>query len=97
MSSPCTSCATGKPASSAPTEPHPVTDLSWLSLSADGRTLNQCYVEAASLEWARQIVRSRDGRKLRNRPVHVTLSGHGEFLTTVSPFHYPFYLHSIPS
>ena len=57
--------------------------LSPRSRSADGRTLNQCYVEAASLEMARLIVRSRDGRKLRNRPVHVTLNGPGEFLSTV--------------
>jgi len=66
-----------------------VTDVSFFirGASADGRTLNQCYVEASSLEMARLIVRSRDGRKLRNRPVHVTLNGPGEFLNTVSRLH----------
>lgn len=38
---------------------------------------------------ARLIVRSRDGRKLRNRPVHVTLNGPGEFLNTVSSQAFP--------
>lgn len=51
--------------------------------SSDGRTLNQCYVEAASVAAARTIVRSRDGKKMRHRPVHVTLSSQGEFLNTV--------------
>ncbi|GAA5914790.1 hypothetical protein JCM5296_005167 [Sporobolomyces johnsonii] len=56
---------------------------------ADGRTLNQAYVECSSLLAARQLVRSRDGSKLRGRPVHVTLSSQAELLTTLFPTYTP--------
>ncbi|KAK4702948.1 hypothetical protein P7C70_g3272, partial [Phenoliferia sp. Uapishka_3] len=52
---------------------------------ADGRTLNQCYVEAASVTAARTIVRTRDGKKLLNRPVHITISTSSEFMNTLFP------------
>lgn len=45
--------------------------------------MNQCYVEASSVDAARQIVRTRDGKKLLNRPVHITISSSTEFMNTV--------------
>lgn len=60
--------------------------LRWNELNgnrSDGRTLNQCYIEVASVTAARTIVRTRNGKKLRNRPVHITLSTQGEFMSTV--------------
>ncbi|KAI5475460.1 hypothetical protein MNV49_001351 [Pseudohyphozyma bogoriensis] len=51
----------------------------------DGRTLNQCYVEAVSVAAARDIVRTRDGKKLRGRTVHATISDQGELMTTIFP------------
>ncbi|GAA5866222.1 hypothetical protein JCM8547_007208 [Rhodosporidiobolus lusitaniae] len=56
---------------------------------ADGRTLNQAYLECSSRSAARSIVRLKDGSKLRNRPVHVSLSSQGEFLTTLFPTYTP--------
>ncbi|GAA5964765.1 hypothetical protein JCM21900_000195 [Sporobolomyces salmonicolor] len=56
---------------------------------ADGRTLNQAYVECSSLLAARQLVRSTDGSKLRGRPVHVTRSSQAELLTTLFPTYTP--------
>ncbi|GAA5984507.1 hypothetical protein JCM11641_007005 [Rhodosporidiobolus odoratus] len=56
---------------------------------ADGRTLNQAYLECSSRSAARTIVRLKDGSKLRNRPVHVSLSSQGEFLTTLFPTYSP--------
>ncbi|KAK4047078.1 hypothetical protein OIV83_005641 [Microbotryomycetes sp. JL201] len=55
----------------------------------DGRTLNQCYVEAESIDAARVLVRVRDGHKLRQRPVHLTLCGQGELLSTLFPTYTP--------
>ncbi|KAL8283875.1 hypothetical protein RQP46_005307 [Phenoliferia psychrophenolica] len=52
---------------------------------ADGRTLNQCYIEASSITAARNIVRTRDGRKLLDRPVHITISSSSEFMSTLFP------------
>lgn len=51
--------------------------------STDGRTLNQAYLECASLAAAQKIVRARDGTYLGSRPVHVSLSSQTELLQTV--------------
>ncbi|GAA5950509.1 hypothetical protein JCM10213_000987, partial [Rhodosporidiobolus nylandii] len=56
---------------------------------ADGRTLNQAYLECSSRQAARDIVRLKDGSKLRDRPVHVSLSSQGELLTTLFPTYTP--------
>ncbi|GAA5886547.1 hypothetical protein JCM6882_001683 [Rhodosporidiobolus microsporus] len=56
---------------------------------ADGRTLNQAFLECSSPSAARALVRSKDGSKLRGRPVHVSLTGQGEFLTTLFPTYTP--------
>ncbi|GAA5838009.1 hypothetical protein JCM11251_006822 [Rhodosporidiobolus azoricus] len=56
---------------------------------ADGRTLNQAFLECSSLSTARALVRSQDGSKLRGRPVHVSLTGQSEFLTTLFPTYTP--------
>ncbi|GAA5886539.1 hypothetical protein JCM6882_001680 [Rhodosporidiobolus microsporus] len=56
---------------------------------ADGRTLNQAFLECSSASAARALVRSKDGSKLRGRPVHVSLTGQGEFLTTLFPTYTP--------
>ncbi|GAA6021264.1 hypothetical protein JCM10207_002595 [Rhodosporidiobolus poonsookiae] len=56
---------------------------------ADGRTLNQAYLECSSRAAARTIVRLKDGSKLRHRPVHVSLASQGEFLTTLFPTYTP--------
>ncbi|KAM0786987.1 hypothetical protein ACM66B_002405 [Microbotryomycetes sp. NB124-2] len=55
----------------------------------DGRTLNQCYVEAESIEAARILVRLRDGVKLGARPVHLTLCSQGDLLSTLFPTYSP--------
>lgn len=51
--------------------------------STDGRTLNQAYIECSSRSAARKIVRLRDGVKLCNRPVHVSIASQGELLGTI--------------
>ncbi|GAA5920823.1 hypothetical protein JCM3775_003966 [Rhodotorula graminis] len=56
---------------------------------ADGRTLNQAYIECSSRAAARKIVRLRDGFKLRNRTIHVAMSSQGELLGTVFPTYLP--------
>ncbi|BGP42797.1 hypothetical protein JCM10449v2_006809 [Rhodotorula kratochvilovae] len=56
---------------------------------ADGRTLNQAYVECSSRAAARKIVRLRDGVRLRSRPVHITIASQGELLGTVFPTYRP--------
>ncbi|GAA5948229.1 hypothetical protein JCM3765_001327 [Sporobolomyces pararoseus] len=55
----------------------------------DGRTLNQAFVECSSLEAAKSIVRSRDGTRLRGRPLHVAMSTQSELLTTIFPTYTP--------
>ncbi|GAA5900382.1 hypothetical protein JCM8208_005346 [Rhodotorula glutinis] len=56
---------------------------------ADGRTLNQAYIECSSRAAARKIVRLRDGFKLRNRTIHVAMSSQGELLGTIFPTYLP--------
>ncbi|BGP10741.1 hypothetical protein JCM10049v2_006633 [Rhodotorula toruloides] len=55
----------------------------------DGRTLNQAYLECASLAAAQKIVRARDGTYLGSRPVHVSLSSQTELLQTIFPNYTP--------
>ncbi|GJN93034.1 hypothetical protein Rhopal_006079-T1 [Rhodotorula paludigena] len=55
----------------------------------DGRTLNQAYIECSSRSAARKIVRLRDGVKLCNRPVHVSIASQSELLETVFPSYRP--------
>ncbi|GAA6052139.1 hypothetical protein JCM3770_001239 [Rhodotorula araucariae] len=56
---------------------------------ADGRTLNQAYVECSSRAAAHRIVRFRDGVRLRSRPVHITIANQAELLSTVFPTYRP--------
>ncbi|BGP34722.1 hypothetical protein JCM10296v2_006544 [Rhodotorula toruloides] len=49
----------------------------------DGRTLNQAYLECASLAAAQKIVRACDGTYLGSRPLHVSLSSQTELLQTI--------------
>lgn len=60
-----------------------MTELDLAAYSVDGRTLNQAFVECSSVEAAKAIVRSRDGTRLRDRPIHVAMSSQTELLTTV--------------
>ncbi|BGP27040.1 RNA recognition motif domain containing protein [Rhodotorula toruloides] len=55
----------------------------------DGRTLNQAYLECASLAAAQKIVRARDGTYLGARPIHVSLSSQTELLQTIFPNYTP--------
>ncbi|GAA6044034.1 hypothetical protein JCM8097_001380 [Rhodosporidiobolus ruineniae] len=55
----------------------------------DGRTLNQAYLELASLAAARRLVRTKDGSVLRRRAVHVSLASQAELLTTLFPTYTP--------
>ncbi|BGP73141.1 hypothetical protein NBRC10513v2_006545 [Rhodotorula toruloides] len=55
----------------------------------DGRTLNQAYLECASLAAAQNILRACDGTYLGSRPVHVSLSSQSELLQTIFPNYTP--------
>ncbi|GAA5879959.1 hypothetical protein JCM16303_004414 [Sporobolomyces ruberrimus] len=55
----------------------------------DGRTLNQAFIECASVEAAKTIVRARDGTRCNGRPVHVTMSSQSELLSTIFPTYAP--------
>ncbi|GAA5844873.1 hypothetical protein JCM3766R1_004377 [Sporobolomyces carnicolor] len=60
----------------------PMPEFDQLFPNVDGRTLNQAFVECSSVEAAKAIVRSREGTRLRDRPIHVAMSSQTELLTT---------------
>ncbi|GAA6059245.1 hypothetical protein JCM10212_006638 [Sporobolomyces blumeae] len=56
---------------------------------ADGRTLNQAFVECSSIEAAKEIVRTRGGSRIRGRPLHLAMSSQAELMATVFPTYTP--------
>ncbi|GAA5942945.1 RNA-binding protein [Sporobolomyces koalae] len=53
----------------------------------DGRTLNQAFVECSSPQAAKAVVRTRDGARLKGRPLHLSISSQSELLSTIFPTH----------